>query len=366
MTRSLTEDSNVTSTDRVTMSDQALRAAFRSLPNYTKYFELIDHYFENLKPDEDNYDLVKDCIRALWERVRKEADFLDYTLDFEPLLRELGLRDHFKHSLNVYVLGYTIINNLYRLGDGLQFFRTTPENTNLIWLLTSTFHDTAYAVEKTDQWLNDFFDKFLGINPQFSFRVSEVLTPVYSDFMRMLSEYHKSPSTPTFHFAFDTMDWYYYNELSKEFARKNHGVLSALMLCHRMAIKEGFLCKSPQRADNAVDRNQWDFLNHLTASHAISLHSIEAVPIRFEQHPFAFMLVLCDEMQDWGRGNVKNHDFVALEWVDVKIEEDVPQIRFKINCDTERMNSLLAALQKRLLSSTNVGPNIFVNGGKVL
>ena len=382
----MTETVNKTPIERIKMSEEALKAAFHSVPEYMKFYEIIDNYFKTLKPepkeeiDNAEYEIVKSYIKALWERARKLTDFLEFTSNFEPLLKDLGLRDHFKHSLNVYLLGYYIINQLNRDNKNFQYLHKTPEISNIIWLLAATFHDTAYAVEKTDQWLNDFFNNFLGVNPQFSLKVSEVLTPAYTDIMRMLSAYHKSPITTSFDFSFDNMDWYYYNELSRELSRKNHGVLSALMLCHRMAIKEGFLCRPPKNdppldeRDPIEKRSQWDFLNHLAASHAISLHSIESIPVKFNQHPFAFILILCDEIQDWGRGNhkstdfdsIKPKDFVAVEWVEVKIIENIPEIYFKISCNNDREKELIKTLQKRLVKSDDSGLKLFINDKSIL
>ncbi len=378
---------NKTPAQRIKMSEDALKMAFHSVPEYMKFYEIIDDYFKTLKTkpkeeiDNAEYEIIKSHIKRLWERARKLTDFLEFTLNFEPLLKDLGLRDHFKHSLNVYLLGYYIINELNRDNKNFKYLHKTPDISNIIWLLAATFHDTAYPVEKTDQWLNNFFNNFLGINPQFSLKVSEVLTPAYTDIMRMLSAYHKSPNGPNnlFDFKFDEMDWYYYNELSRELSRKNHGVLSALMLCHRMAIKEGFLCRPPKNDPSldernpVVERTQWDFLNHLAASHAISLHSMDSIPVKFNEHPFAFILILCDEIQDWGRGNhkaadfdaLKPKEFIALEWIEVKVT-DLPEIYLKISCDEERKEKLIKTLQKRLVKSDDSGLRLFINDEPIL
>jgi hypothetical protein len=369
---------------RITSSEEALKVAFHSIPTNMKFYEIIDSYFQNkCAPKEEidsaEYEIIKKYIKDLWARARKTTDFLDFTSNFEPLLKDLGLRDHFKHSLNVYLLGYYIINQLNREKENFRYLQSTPEMSNIVWLLAATFHDTAYAVEKTDDWLNDFFSKFLGVNPQFALKISEVLTPAYTDIMRMLSMYHRKTRTTEFNFSFDDMEWFYYNELSRELSRKNHGVLSALMLCHRMAIKEGFLCRPPKNnlpLDNRnpiEERSQWDFLYHLAASHAISLHSMANIPVKFNQHPFAFVLILCDEIQDWGRGNHRSgnndeivpKDFVALEWVEVKVS-DMPEIYFKISCNEERKKDLIDTLQKRLVRADESGLRLFINDESIL
>ncbi len=98
---------------------------------------------------------------------------------------------------------------------------------------------------------------------------------------------------------------------------------------------------------------------------------MERIPVKFNQHPFAFILILCDEIQDWGRGNhkssdfeSKNKDFIALEWVEVKIQENMPEIHFKIFCENTRLEGLIDTLQKRLVK--NSGIQLFINGVSIL
>jgi hypothetical protein len=95
-------------------------------------------------------------------------------------------------------------------------------------------------------------------------------------------------------------------------------------------------------------------------------------PLNSINTPFAFILILCDEMQDWGRGNnkplfasSKPKDFIALEWVEVKIT-DLPEVHFKISCTIERKKELIETLQKRLVKSIDSGLKLFINGELIL
>ena len=363
--------------ERIFASDNALNAAFKTLPTELRFHNTIKSYFDDLNAKK-HYELIEErannvqkAITTLWEEAAKNADFLEDFRKFEPLLKELGLRDHFIHSFNVFLLGYFIINK-FRIDRksilGKHPLEGNDFTTNLIWMLTATFHDAAYAVGKTDEWLNDFFTKFLGVNPHISLNISEVLTPVHADILRLLSQYHRSrrlnsPEDP-FKFKFDLMDWPFYNKLSEELSNKNHGVLSALMLCHRMAIKEGFLGK-PIQTDNVPvslpDRNQWDFVDHLQASHAISLHTINSIQVKFREYPFAFVLILCDEIQDWGRGN--QNDFISLNQIEERVtnvhDRTVHEVRFRIEASPGRMNSLKKTLRERLDPGNTI--KIFIN-----
>jgi hypothetical protein len=156
----------------------------------------------------------------------------------------------------------------------------------------------------------------------------------------MLSRHHKYHRQDDLGLTDDLLgfDWFYYNELGSGLMGKNHGVLGALMLCHSMAIREGFL-EQP---------SPLDFLkNHLPACHAISLHALESIPVNFTKHPFAYLLILCDELQDWGRPSNRDNEVIKLRKVTIN-GQDIPTIKFEIEASQERRKKLNDVIGKRL------------------
>ena len=313
------------------------------------YYDMLDR--QKLRSSEDKYESVLASITKLWVNSEKNPSLFKDTKDFEQLLMRKGqpYRDHFVHSFNVFLLGYYLINKLSYMYPAKRYFGQTGQNSNLTWMLSATFHDVGYPVQETESWLNMFFDKFFGVNPNFSVNISQILPAIYVDFMRMISYYQQDPKQSLLHNnAFQFMDWSFYNELGSGLFNKDHGVLSALMLCHRMAIREGFL------GDVANSRDRWDFLyNHLPASHAIGTHTA-SVQVSFAKHPFAFLLVLCDEIQDWGRpSNKENNDIIELR--DISIEGlEIPTIRFYIEASENRRDRLTDVLDKRLKKDNSI------------
>lgn len=328
-------------------SDLVLKGLINSLPDHLKYKEIIDRFYSRL-PDiesgslEDRYESVQSAISELWVSSDKNPSLFKATKDFEPILRrkDLPYRDHFLHSFNVFLLGYYIINKLHEGYDDKNYFGTREQDWNLTWMLASTFHDVAYPVQETESWLNDLFEKFLGVNPNFSLNIAQIVPSIYIDFMKMLSRHQRYHRRDDLALADDLLriDWFYYNELGSGLMRKNHGVLGALMLCHRMAIREGFL-EQP---------SPLDFLkNHLPACHAISVHALESIPVNFTKHPFAYLLILCAELQDWGRPS--NMDNEVIELKNVAIDgQNIPTIRFTIQASPERRERLNDVVGKRL------------------
>lgn len=337
---------------RKVTSALVLRNAISSLAEHPRYADIIDSYFMKLDRNSDDplankYSSVLASINRLWLDSEKNPSIFSQTKDFEPILQKNKYyRDHFIHSFNVFLLGYYIINKMREVFPNKHYFGNNEDHINLTWMLTSTFHDVAYPVQETESWLNGLFEKFLGVKPNFSINIGQILPIIYIDFMRLLSKYHSRTTQGVLENEFLATDWRFYNELGSELTKKNHGVIGALMLCHRMAIREGFLKQHPDRDD---ERNPWNFLrDHMPACHAISVHDMESIRVLFKKFPFAYLLILCDELQDWGRPS-KRANVHTIKFRKINIcGEDIPEIKVGIICSTERKDRLKEVIRKRL------------------
>jgi hypothetical protein len=341
-------------------SDEILKDLINSIPEQPRYMDVIESYYDmfgeqDLSSSSDKYENVLASITKLWVNSEKNPSLFKDTKDFEPILlsKQQPYRDHFVHSFNVFLLGYYLVNKLSYMFPEKRYFGREGHDYNLTWMLTATFHDVAYPVQETESWLNLLFDKFFGVNPNFSVNISQILPAIYVDFMRMLSYYQQDPKQSVLNDnAFQFMDWSFYDELGSGLFRKDHGVLSALMLCHRMAIREGFL------VEKTTGKGRWDFLyNHLPAGHAIGVHTA-STSVSFAKHPFAFLLVLCDEIQDWGRPSNKDNDDV-IELRDISIDgSEIPTIGFEILASENRRVRLANVLEKRLAKDNSINIEI--------
>jgi hypothetical protein len=343
-----------------------IKRLVEELPSKYRYSEAIASYYECMDmiggEEEDNYDCALNAFHNLWLSSEKNSSLFEDARDFEPILSRSNqpYRDHFIHALNVFLLGYYIINKLNEIKPDNLYFRNNNFNVNLTWMLSSTFHDIAYPVQETEVWLNDLFDQFLGVNPKLSLNIAQLMPPIYNDFMRMISFYHQDPyQSFLIKSDFLGMDWVFYNDLSVRLAEKDHGVLASLMLCHRMAIKEAFLAQQTYE-NRDRDLNRWEFFyNHMPAGHAICLHTLYDQNFSFSKHPFAFLLILCDELQDWGRpSNIENKDCVNIKEINVDVSLNVPRLRFIIDASENKKENLKKVLDKRL-SKSNINIEIY-------
>jgi hypothetical protein len=327
-------------------SDKVLELKIRSLhANRPRYYETVSRYFEertrNGVPNsfQEMYESASRMINRLWKGSGKDPATFKSADRFESLLREIpNYRDHRIHSSNVFLLGYYIINRIKTIDPEFSFSSNDP---NLTWMLAATFHDVGYAIQETEFWLNRVFEEFLGVNPKFSIGIPQVMPMIYLDFMRILSAYHEGGITSTSQdLPTSGIDWVFYNECSSKLMEKNHGIIGALMLAHLLGIKQKFLGK----------KNKWDFkYNHLPACHAIATHMLPSIKVRFAIHPFAALLIVCDEVQDWGRSITgrESDDTVCL--VDVNVLESKPiEIQLKMSSSKKRQSELKKTITGRL------------------
>jgi len=326
-----------------------------------RYYHTLTNYFRTrtIGQSEIDYESSSKVISLLWKgsdkdpAVFKEADL------FEPILKKIpGIRDHRIHSFKVFLLGYYLINAIKKNNPSFDF---KTNDYNLSWMLSATFHDIGYAVQETEFWLNRMFEEFLGANPRFAFNMNQVMPMIYLDFMRILSAYHQggvfsiNQDLPS-----SEIDWIFYDRLNSELVEKNHGVISALMLAHLLGIRQGFL----------KAKDKWDFkINHLPACHAIAAHNIASVHLNFSKHPFAFLLLLCDELQDWSRSasDSPQKTNYALFLREVEVLDAQPiSIKLHVKASKGRIAALRESLLTRLFTGGKISVSIADAKGNTL
>jgi hypothetical protein len=333
-----------------------------------RYLETIQEYYGRAHPKKQmqrkKYNSVFSMISRMWEISGKSIpEVLEVWRDFEPILQNLetkeSYRDHFIHSSNVFLLGYYIINELRRT-CGLKGSDLCINDIELAWMMASTFHDVAYPIQEMESWLNNLFLKMLGINPRFDYNITQIVPMAYNEFMKMIADYHlhRENNLVSGRVSYLSMDWSIYDRLNSELINKDHGVLSALMLAHVLAIRKGFATKN--------DGSYWNFINiHMPAIHAISLHTLKSINVEFNKHPIAFLLVLCDELQDWGRPEKRPRkgivDLLSLSIV----KDNVPFIKIQVKA-SKKSSSYLAKSLSRLRAKGKIKVSISDKDGNTI
>lgn len=270
-------------------------------------------------------------------------DLLDVLKNYEENAAVLidKQRDHYIHSVNVFILGLCIyaVNAKYRVAfnktvmDKSEYpysYDTRNEEFFYRWGLASLFHDVGYPVEIVGRQINKFVDfatnvdgKSGKVNAQLSFAnfdelncIAEVLPKreftkcyfdlyedsIYIDTLRPLDllahKIHKALGVDLKAVKFALDD--FVNVMAR-LSFIDHGFFSAIIVLKWY----GFLIQS------AGYKPEYFFWPVLDSASAVLLHNcyknmlqkkpFSLGPLSPASHPIAYLLILCDELQEWNR-----------------------------------------------------------------
>lgn len=269
-------------------------------------------------------------------------DLLDVLHNYEENAATLidKQRDHYIHSVNVFILGLSIYtqNINYRhafdaaVMDKLEYpfsYETKHEEFFYRWGLASLFHDVGYPVEIIGKQISKFMnfatevDSNIKINPHLEFDNFEVLNSIAEVVPKR--EFIKS--------YYEKYDSCVYVDLLKPIdllAHKLHisldvnlrDIKSALDSFVGIMAKSGFIDHGFYSAiivlkwyghliQSCGYKPEYFFYPILDSASAILLHNyyknvLMNPPFNkgclFPQdHPIAYLLILCDELQEWNR-----------------------------------------------------------------
>jgi len=315
-------------------------------------FELVDNLTYDPQACESNYqpwfsELVRIAIRAFRKETDRNAACRNFLESCRPMLgyvyheRLIDLfdhlfslqwkltddqwyRDHIYHSICVFLLGYYILNQKYVLPNyfycfeggtpllssqcnkvfnhycphncdgtqtiynidpdlegwevtGLQFYGDrllqVYHNWNIAWLLASLFHDIGYPVEKAPQK----YTKKFGI----------VTIESHSDELRELIRCYNVLNSA--HLSLDALLPCTTYDHKPSRLLHDHGLVSAVTLLKVM---------------KSLTNESWAPVRR--AALAVALHNLAGryrgkIRIDAEKDPLSFLLIVCDEIQEWGR-----------------------------------------------------------------
>ena len=270
-------------------------------------------------------------------------DLLDVLKNYEENAAVLidKQRDHYIHSVNVFILGLCIFaaNANYRSAFNKKIldkneyaysYYTKNEEFFYRWGLASLFHDVGYPVEIVGRQINKFVDfatdvdgKNEKVNVQLSFanfdefnRITEVIpraefTKCYANAFEdskeinllkpvdlLAHKIHASLGVDLGSIKFTLDD--FVNVMAR-FGFIDHGYYSSIIVLKWY----GFLIQS------ARYKPEYFFWPVLDCASAILLHNCyknilqkkpyDLGPLSPGSHPIGFLLILCDELQEWNR-----------------------------------------------------------------
>jgi len=349
------------------------------------YTDEIKEFLEFPAKNENIDTAIMNSLEVLWGEKYREKYNLPIFKDFrvyEKLLLDLpGYRDHFIHQFQVFLLGTVIIDKLYKLSDekgtknfsnfyhdSLKIKRKDDVVTDSAWLITSTFHDIAYPIQKSNELFNKFFNKFMGFGEEIVEKISlekVIADRRYGKLIDQLCDFYFSVKSRNTRWKFDPssitkicVDDNFRTALKHSLLNlRDHGVLGSLVLPHQ----------------SEAGKKEYSTIIY-PSSLAIALHNellfIMNDDIKFENNPLAFLLRYCDFIQEWGRGKEDTPEISELKEITVYYGKDSKlHVRTKIRLESMKFveDKGLEALKifNRLKSNETKFEFIIENSGEM-
>ena len=286
-----------------------------------KYSDQLKDLAKNylLKEYRDDYELAMDTVKTLWkEEIGVDYPEIQKKLE-DVLLLKPTYREHFLHQFQVFLLGACIIDELKDYDNGVFKNYSSVEN---IWLITSTYHDFNYSIQKYEEWTLNFFKEtlMLDINEEKDGKSEVHPGPLKLENIFVRQNFLLKTKTLWENLGCEmnskTVRFFY----EKAILERNHGLLSALSLLklfdkgrHKLNSEE-INCAASAIAIH--DDKIWGCLcgkvicsicknegNNSCAEWEKEFADGKSVMenCEFSVNPIAFLLIFCDTVQEWGR-----------------------------------------------------------------
>jgi len=336
------------------------------------FHQYLNHFFDELEIFEDNSrghnykTFIRQAILEFIENETKknalavyEAFFDSYRIKIEgdsnPFIDLLDVlrtyeenaatlidkqRDHYIHSVNVFILGLCIYSqninfrtafitkNLDKT-DYPYSYDTSHEEFFYRWGITSLFHDVGYPVEIIGKQITKFIDFATSVDSKIEIK-SHLEFENFDDFNSIVEIVPKRNFTRTYSEKYDSCVYVdllkpvdllahklyislgvdlkevkvalnnFVNIMSK-FGFIDHGFYSAIIVLRWY----GFLIQ------RCKYKSEYFFYPVLDSASAILLHNyyknvimkppFSRASLSPNDHPIAYLLILCDELQEWNR-----------------------------------------------------------------
>jgi len=229
--------------------------------------------------------------------------FKDYT-EFESVLygSTKYYRDHVLHVVRVWLLGiYMLTENNYiddvKVGDGEKANNIEKFS---IWTIIALTHDLGYPLEKSSQIISvtrNMMKHFIA-NPviNMDFKFTGVQDTMNDFIIKLMSSKMILLEDGTYHNHIQSK---YYFKFLKSLEENKHGVLSAIVIYKML---EYFLESDYNLSEDYPfeEEDKRQFYLRRDILRAVSSHTCDSI-YQNDILTFSFLLILCDECQEWGR-----------------------------------------------------------------
>ncbi|MBI5374213.1 MAG: hypothetical protein HZA77_02190 [Candidatus Schekmanbacteria bacterium] len=326
---------------------------------------------------------VSECFEAFWRDYSNDhlatvlKNFPKVEFALYGLLREGSgrYRDHYIHMFNNFIFGGQLLSKIIAKCDTPtleNLLKVQPEPGTIpnkftpysaekrmffIWTLITNFHDVAIPIQHFQEIINGL-NKYLK---HFGFKITDYNLKKDTSLELNIQKYFKNiarifsngvkPKDGIYE-QDGQLNPYFYKALCEAYEKSDHGVLASISLFKN--IEDTFFHRSDRyKLDLNEFPSYYDFILTQDIARAaldIALHNFKKkdygqfFPFQFTMFPLAFLLVLCDEIQEFMRPEglsyqtitkFKTWPSVYVDIINTKIDVSI-EINIKNNSLTEQ------------------------------
>lgn len=266
-------------------------------------------YYDTREPFKDN-----SAKHPLAYGVEELRTYFDKYIKFETTLYGSSryYRDHVVHVFRVWILGVSqLLSNDNVLLKAIKIdekCNVNPIEKLSIWTLVALTHDLGYPLEKSLEVVERTKDmmKSFVVNPAISMDLSfNGVQNSMNDFvLRFMSSKmieKNSEDGDDYRYVARLQPKYYF-KFQKSLERNKHGILSALVIYKILRyFLESDYSTNEDYYFNSEDTRQFYIRREILR--AISSHTCHDI-YQLTAKNFSFLLILCDDAQEWGRKGI--------------------------------------------------------------
>jgi hypothetical protein len=262
--------------------------------------------------DWEKTDLICELMDLLWAE-EKQGDKFPVFREFELFLNNApDKRGHFVHQFEVYLLGLNILLQCVKNdADAKRFGFTSKDDVYKTWRMTSTSHDSGYPIERASHIVKQLARLYknldmLKMSKKYA-RIIDDISKSNKELMELNLRKTKSKisiDTILINILKDTLLLDQTNAeklLAKLKENNNHGYVSAIII-FRAVVKSLWSDKQFSEIEKLPDYKILKYSMGAMAVHALRDDQKEFIEkINFSANPYAYLLFIVDNIQDWSR-----------------------------------------------------------------
>lgn len=351
--------------------------------------ESINSFIENENKDNafDVYINFFDNYKMAMAGDKNLIDLLDVLRYYEENAAVLvdKQRDHYVHSVNVFLLGLAIYSQNKKFRNIIENdFNNTPikyriYNTDVEmflfeWGIASLCHDIGYPMEITNNQIKKFinlvsFDEYKTDNaiPYIGFNRFDVINSLHSSkeikpLDLLSSNIHNRIGTDLF---ITREKLYSFLENMQKSGFVDHGFYSAIILLKWYGYLIEDLYDKKEKFNHPIVNSAGAILLHNYYKNVLMKEPFSLGNLICENHPTAYLLILCDELQEWNREAYGIEDKKKVLADESRIEISENQIKIEYLAPKGIMESNFASNKEKLLNRILNLSDVFIDGVKV-